>query len=177
MARMIWQKARIRNQSAQGSKRARGRGGVWVSWFVSTRLFLLASFGKYPKSAFITKLNLECAVKSAQPQAGVRRHKVLRLKSPHSDPLLARAGRGRPGQCQDAPRHVSTSKAVTRHRTPNRKSHSIKNDTLTVADTLISPTENVSAAVSALAAPDNSPRFWTLFAWPLNPPHCAPQRF
>ena len=43
----------------------------------------------------------------ASPKGGrgsVRRHKVLRLKSPHPNLLPARAGRGRMGQCQDAPR-------------------------------------------------------------------------
>ena len=38
-----------------------------------------------------------------EERVGVRRHKVLRLKSPRPNPLPARAGRGRPGQCRDAP--------------------------------------------------------------------------
>src|ERR1039458_8843561 len=36
--------------------------------------------------------------------AGGRSHRVFRLKSPLPSPLPARAGRGRPGQCQDVPK-------------------------------------------------------------------------
>ena len=86
-----------------------------------------------------------------EERAGVRRHKVLRLKSP----LPARAGRGRPGQCQDATPNRPVSRFCSRWRGGYVMQY------LNMADSVQNEAETGAPAQEPLTTIPATPSFWS----------------